>query len=156
MSLLYFDRHVMELGNLGKDVAPRHRDARERPLIELLTTQTESPSEIRKFRVEAHQRLASPLINISFALIALATMLTGPFNRHGHGRRVIGGVAAMILAQSFGLAAVNLASDTLAFIPLIYVAVIAPGLIALTIMVRAAAGGAPPANGAAATTGGPT
>lgn len=158
MSLLYFDRHVMELGSLNGDAGPRYRDARERGLHELLTampTEDLPDSEIRAFRVEAHQRLASPLLNVSFALIALATMLTGAFNRHGHGRRVIGGVGAMILAQSFGLAAVNLTSDALAFIPLIYLAVVVPGLLALGIMVRATMGGKAPA-GRSATAGGPT
>ncbi|WP_236262639.1 LPS export ABC transporter permease LptF [Caenispirillum salinarum] len=156
LSLLYFDRHVMELGSLGGDAGPRYRDARERPLLELLTTTASNESETRKFRVEAHQRLASPLLNISFALIALATMLTGPFNRHGQGRRVIGGVSAMILAQSFGLAAVNLASDSLTLIPLIYVAAIVPGLIALGILARASSGGKAPPVPRATTAGGPS
>lgn len=85
MSLLYFDRHVMEIGSLNGDARPRYRDARERGLRELLTATPDDgfpDSEIRAFRVEAHQRLASPLLNISFAMIALATMLTGAFNRH--------------------------------------------------------------------------
>lgn len=123
--------------------------------MELLTAEAANESETRKFRVEAHQRLASPLLNISFALIALATMLTGPFNRHGHARRVIGGVTAMVLAQSFGLAAVNLASDALVFIPLIYVAVIAPGLIAFGVLLRATIAGKAPGE-QAAMVGGPS
>lgn len=154
MTLLYFDRHVMEFGQLGGNAGPRYRDARERGLRELLTlTRAGSgllESEIRKFRVEAHQRLASPFLNLSFALIALAALLTGAFNRRGHGRRIMGAVAAMVVAQSLALAAVNVATGATALIPLIYVAAIGPGLIALGVLARATmAGRGPSAAGPA-------
>lgn len=149
MQLLYFDRHVMEFGDLGGEAGPRYRDARERGMKELLTLTESSElpdSEIRKFRVEAHQRLASPVNALSFALIALAAVLTGPFNRRGNGRRIAGAVAALVGAQSLGLAAINAATGTTALIPLIYVAAVLPGLLALGVLLRATFAG----SGAAA------
>lgn len=62
----------------------------------------------------------------------------------------------MVLAESLALAAVNLASDALVFIPLIYVAVVAPALIALGLMLRATMGGGGVSGVRSATAGGPT
>lgn len=155
MSLLYFDRHVMELGRVGENGGPRFRDARERMTGELLAATTENTGldeeSVRKFHAEAHQRLATPLLNLSFGLIAAAAMLTGTFNRRGHGRRVLAAVASMVAAQVVGLAAINGASEAEALMPGIYVAAILPGLVALVVLFRATTAIAGPRAPAAAT-----
>lgn len=155
MSLLYFDRHVMELGKAAAAQAPRFRDARERMTGELLaiTAATEGigADDARKFHVEAHQRLASPLLNLSLALIAAAAMLTGPFNRRGQGRRVMTAVAVMVGVEVAGLAAINGAAATEALMPMIYVAAIVPGVVALVVLFRATTAIAGPRQAAAAT-----
>ncbi|GAA0601947.1 LPS export ABC transporter permease LptF [Caenispirillum bisanense] len=141
MSLLYFDRHVMELGKTGEQTAPRFRDARERMTGELLATTTENsgldPENVRKFHVEAHQRLASPLFNLTFALMAAAAVLTGSFNRRGNGRRILVAIGAMVAVQVIGLAAINGAAASELLMPLIYATAIVPGMIAIAILFRA-------------------
>lgn len=141
MSLLYFDRHVMELGKTGEQTAPRFRDARERMTGELLATTAENsgldPENVRKFHVEAHQRLASPLFNLTFALMAAAAVLTGSFNRRGNGRRILVAIGAMVAVQVIGLAAINGAAASELLMPLIYATAIVPGMIAIAILFRA-------------------
>lgn len=140
MSLLYFDRHVVELGKIGGEAGPRFRDARERMTDELLAISTENSDlgeeDVRKFHAEAHQRLSSPLFNLSFALIACSAMLTGTFNRRGHGARVLTAVAAMVGVQVMGLAAINGAATSEALMPLIYGVAIVPGVIAVAVLYR--------------------
>ncbi len=155
MSLLYFDRHVMELGKTGEQAAPRFRDARERMTGELLATTEDnsglSAENVRKFHVEAHQRLASPLFNLTFALMAAAAVLTGAFNRRGSGGRILIAIAAMVAVQIIGLIAINGAAASELLVPLIYAAAIVPGIAATAILFQATTVTAGPRAAAAVT-----
>lgn len=42
-----------------------------------------------KYAAEAHLRLASPLLSPALAMIAMAVMLTGDFNRRGYGKQLV-------------------------------------------------------------------
>jgi lipopolysaccharide export system permease protein len=53
-----------------------------------------------KYAAEAHLRLASSLLSPALALIALAFLLTGDFNRRGYGKRMI---AASVIALAVRL-----------------------------------------------------
>lgn len=141
MSLLYFDSYTMDLDTSGGPSGPRFRDARERSFDELLTTTTETEPQlaevdIRRFRVEAHQRIANPLAAVTLSLIALAGVMSGSFNRRGNGRKVGGTVLAMVATEAVIIGAGNLATNSLLFLPLIHMAVIGPGLLALGLILR--------------------
>lgn len=129
LSLLYFDSYSVDIGTMGTEPNDRFRDARERPLRELLTM-TEADGlqsvDVRRFRVEAHQRLTSPFYVLSFAVLAAAALLTAPFNRRGQAVRVGGAVAAVIGIEAAALGASNLAIHHLAAAPLIYVLAVGP------------------------------
>jgi lipopolysaccharide export system permease protein len=60
-----------------------------------------------KYAAEAHLRLASPLLSPALALIALAFLLTGDFNRRGYGKRM---VAASVIALAVRLATMGVQS----------------------------------------------
>jgi len=128
LSLLYFDNYAMEFTD-GSDTEQDHsRDARERPTEELfsVTEAQVGPNEFRQFRVEGHQRLASPLYHFAFALVASACLLTGWFNRRGQTDRLILAIGLMVAIQAMALGVSDLATKNLALVPLIYLAPMLP------------------------------
>jgi lipopolysaccharide export system permease protein len=64
-----------------------------------------SRSAAYKRLAEAHSRLAGPLYNIAFMMMALAAILGGAVNRLGYGGRIAVVVAAAVLARTLGFAA---------------------------------------------------
>lgn len=129
LSILYFDRHSFDLGSTagGKDV--RYREARERSLGELLKLGPEdvqNAQDYGRFKVEAHQRITSPLANIGFALIALVCLISGDYSRRGQVRRVTLAVVLVVLLQIAGLGFGNLAAVNLVFVPLLYLVAVLP------------------------------
>ncbi len=142
LSLLYFDSYTMTLGGDREEAGIRFRDARERSMNDLLSiTADMDPNlqavDIRRFRVEAHQRLVNPLSHIAFTLIAVAALLTGPFERRGGARRVLWAIGAMMGTQAAMIGAANLATGSLTFLPLIHAAVLVPLVIAATVLMKA-------------------
>lgn len=137
LSMLYFDSYTLDIGGAAGPVEARHRDARERSLVELLDADpTGDPLEYRRFVVEAHQRLTAPLYHLSFALIALAAVLSGSFNRRGQTNRVLSAIGLMILVQAGALGAGTLAVDDLTLVPLIYVNAVLPIIVGAWVLLR--------------------
>ena len=71
-------------------------------------------------RAEGHDRLASPLYSLAFALIALTAVLTGEFNRRGRRWRIVLAVGCIALLRGAGLGLVGLSAKIPALIPLLY------------------------------------
>lgn len=142
LSLLYFDSYTMTLGEDKEATAVRFRDARERSMDDLLRITADmdpnlQPVDIRRFRVEAHQRMINPLSHLTFALIALAAVLTGPFDRRGGAKRVLWAIGGLVATEAAMIGAANLATGSLTFLPLLHVAVVGPLLVAVLILGRA-------------------
>ena len=85
---------------------------------------------------EAHPRLSAPLTVISYALVSLASVLTGSFRRHGGFARPLIGIGITVGLIALGLSVNNLASRNSAFIPLIWLQSIVPGVIAGWLLLR--------------------
>lgn len=138
LSMLYFDRYTFDLSDDTKAESIR-REPRELTLSELfrVTPKEFGERDYGRYRVEAHQRLLAPVYNVTFTLIALASLISGTFKRRGQGERVIVGVALMIAVQVGAFALTNAAAKTLALIPLLYVAAILPIPIAWYVIQRA-------------------
>lgn len=130
--VLYFDRYIVDLGRLQPNSAAlRWREPRERFLGELLSPDVSpqtDPTMYNKFIAEAHQRIVTPLFCLSYALIALAALLTGEFNRRGQLDRILGAVLAVIASQALNLGATHLATRELGMVPLMYASVILPSI----------------------------
>mgnify|MGYP006309810713 CR=1 FL=1 len=88
-----------------------------------------------RFRVEAHQRLTSPLLGLALPLIGLAALLTGEFNRRGQGRRILAAVGLAVAVQAGTLGAANIAARDLAAVPLLYAITLLPTPAALWFLV---------------------
>lgn len=100
---LSFDQYVLDLNALRSAENSRLPDPREQTAFELLNPSKEM-LEMRASRerliAELHQRLASPLLALSFTLTGLATMLFGQFSRRGMGKRIVIGTAVIIAVEA--------------------------------------------------------
>jgi lipopolysaccharide export system permease protein len=137
LSVLTFSENSVDLARTSRGEENRYRNAQERSLGELLNP---DPAEripdrdLRRFRAEAHNRLASPISALGFALVAMATALTGQFRRHGGGFRLFTGIAVVVGLLAIGLMTSNLAARQNAMIPLIWVHAVLPGLVAAWVL----------------------
>jgi lipopolysaccharide export system permease protein len=122
LSILYFDQYTLDFDTAVDSGGPRWREARERYINELFWPGN-TADDIRSrasLRAEGHQRLSSPLLTIAFAMIGLATLLAGEFNRRGQVRRIMWATVAVGVIQVAYLGAFNLSSSAPAFILLLY------------------------------------
>jgi lipopolysaccharide export system permease protein len=87
------------------------------------------PRDVPKWVAEAHKRLAGPLASISYALVALVSVLTGTFQRHGGILRPLASGLAIVLLVALGLTVDGLAARDNALIPLIWLQALLPGVI---------------------------
>jgi lipopolysaccharide export system permease protein len=121
LSLLTFDRYTLDLSMLQGAPEARWRDAEERYLPDLFWPPAHLDAATRdSFLVEGHQRIVVPLSVLSFAMIPLACLLPGEFNRRGQLRRVLLAIGLAVVFQALDLAVRNLASRQVAAIPLMY------------------------------------
>jgi lipopolysaccharide export system permease protein len=137
LSVLTFSENSVDLARSTRGEEHRYRNAQERSLDELLhpdPAERIPDRDLRRFRAEAHGRLASPLNALSYALVAMATALTGQFRRHGGGLRLTAGIAAVVGLLAAGLMAGNLAARQNAMIPLIWLNAVLPGLLAAWVL----------------------
>lgn len=126
LSRLGFQSYALSIEGLEKKRGKRVREPDERTLIELLRP---NPKEkiprifLSQFHGEAHKRLTLPFLAIDFALIALACLLAGSFDRRGQARRVMFAVFAVVVVQSAYLGLANWARHSVAAVPLLYMLV---------------------------------
>ena len=102
LSQLAFDQYVLDINGLISSPTTRLPEPREQTIGELLYPSSEMlavhPSQERSM-AELNQRLTTPLLALSYTLIALAAILSGEFNRRGMSRRVLAAAAAIIAVQ---------------------------------------------------------
>jgi lipopolysaccharide export system permease protein len=106
LSQLGFEQYVIDIAALRSSPGLRYPDAREQTVTELI-----SPSDdILQHRTtrerlmgELHQRLASPLLALTFTFIGLAAILAGEFNRRGMSRRILIATACIITVQALAM-----------------------------------------------------
>ena len=136
-SIMYFDSYNMDLGFFDETKEIRYIDAKERPLLELLTFKGEKnipERDIKRFIVEGHKRLISPIYNLSFLIIAVAGLLCGTFSRKGQAKEVFTASAVMIFFLSLSLAFENLATRNLLMIIPMYLNAFVPIVLGLYLL----------------------
>jgi lipopolysaccharide export system permease protein len=69
------------------------------------------------FQAEAVSRIASPLLSIALAMIALVGVLGGDFNRRGYGRRIMVAGSIALLVRVVPIALQSAAQDEPALNP---------------------------------------
>ena len=129
LNVLTFTENTIDLATTNKANEQRYRDAAEMTTEELLDPpSTVFARDIGKLKVEGHRRLTTPLTAASFAMVALLSVLSGAFQRHGSIVRPLVAVLSVVGLLALGLAIGNLAARQLDLVPLIYVHAIVPGL----------------------------
>ena len=122
LSLVYFDQGSLDLDFLDQSLGARWHDPKERYLPDLLVpgSSASDQSNANNLIAEGHRRLSTPLYALAFAMIALATILSGDFNRSGQARRVLAAIALTMLVQIGGIGISNLAAKLPGLLPLLY------------------------------------
>ena len=130
LNVLSFAENSIDLASNVRNGEVRYRDNTEMSLGELFRGDAAlSPRDIGKLLVEAHRRLSAPITAVSFALVALTSVLTGTFRRNGNVLRPLVAVLSVVGLLALGLALQNLAARQPVLIPLIWVHALAPGLV---------------------------
>lgn len=122
LNRLDFDRYSIDLPE-AEEVRNRWKEPDERNFWELLHPDLEDVNDVKyqdNFIVEAHKRIISPFLALTFTLISLCCLLLGPVNRRGQAKRIFAAVLMVIVFQSLYLAAFNIAAQGVIGLLLMY------------------------------------
>jgi lipopolysaccharide export system permease protein len=128
LSVSYFDSYAFSFADLGKGPTARD-DTRDRSTWDLMNAQPGdkvTPGNAARMRAEGHERLVGPVNVFSYAFLALAFLLTGPFDKRGQTRRLVLAIGTAIVFQAAALGALSVAGNNSLFIPLMYVVTLLP------------------------------
>lgn len=135
---LTFERWSFSIDWLSTPQGARWRQPNERFIGELLDP-GDSPDERyyrKKLIAEGHNRLLVPLYSLVFALIGLACLLVGEFDRRGQTKRILLTVGIVIPLQAAAIVLFNLAAKVPAVLPLMYLNVLVPAIVCIWILTR--------------------
>lgn len=138
---LNFDRYALDLNVLTSHKKDRQPNPRELPVTDLFKVHstaatTLDEARIGRMRSELHQRFASPLLSITFALLCVTVILVGDFNRRGMTRRVIMATIGIIIVQAAMLGLVSQIARSVWYVPILYAVVLTPIPICITLLGR--------------------
>tara|TARA_B100002003_G_scaffold141057_1_gene130469 strand:+ start:169 stop:1293 length:1125 start_codon:yes stop_codon:yes gene_type:complete len=139
LSLLYFDRYVLDVHSVDKTLDKRWREPRERFLDELFfpdMTDGNNQFNAAKLRAEGHQRLTLPIYALTFTVIALAALLSGDYARRGLGKRITTAILLIVAIQGAALGFTNLAARFPWLVPLIYLNAMLPLIGGIIVLFR--------------------
>lgn len=137
LSLLNFEHYTLDISLYTNAMKDRKSDVQELFLPELLWKNADEKlpdSEVMKRHAEAHQRIIWPAYVLSLALIAIAMLLSGEFNRRGQWQRItIASITAtMLLFIAVGIRGAMSIQPLM--IPVAYLALLLPLAIAAWVL----------------------
>ncbi len=138
LSMLYFDRYTVDLGQLQERMQARWREPRERYLPDLLFPGP-GPTDQRyrkELIAEGHNRLTYPAYTLAFVGIGLVALLGGEFSRRGQSRRILPAVVAVGALETLHLTLADLATRDLAAVPAMYAVLAAAILVPWMLLLR--------------------
>lgn len=134
LSFLTFERYELNLGGITSVNEQRMRGPNELYLHQLLDS-TKTPSYLKnKYFSELHQRLSWPLFNMILALLALATILSGQFNRRGQWKRIWISAFFAIMIIIIGISMVDIIAKHPIAVWALYIQMLVISIISLWIM----------------------
>lgn len=139
--IVAFDRYVLDLDAFDEKTSDdKELRPRERYFSELVNPDTSSRAYKRntgQFKVELHERFASPLYPLAFVFIALAAAGNAQSTRQNRTRAVVIGFAAGAGLRLAGLGLNNIAAVNTAMIPLLYLLPLSAIVVSLVVIVGA-------------------
>jgi lipopolysaccharide export system permease protein len=122
LRMLYFDQYTLDLSPLTEEPAERYREPKERFLHELLAPPMNASDAEHQGELmgEVHRRLVVPLNAVPLALIAVAAMLAGEFNRRRQWPRVAAGTVAGLAYVGLSYSLGGLQADSPELVPFYY------------------------------------
>ncbi|HYZ20527.1 MAG TPA: LPS export ABC transporter permease LptF [Rhodopila sp.] len=129
LDMLTFKQNEIDLNSANKDDTARPADMSEVPLGALLDPHPYFERDKPKWLAEGYKRLSAPLTTLSYAMVALFSVLGGVFRRHGGFMRPLLTVLAMVGLLALGLAFGTLAARDNKLIFLLWVHALLPGLV---------------------------
>lgn len=152
LTLFYFDQYSLDLGVLNQPNEVRWIEPQERFLGNLLNPGDSANDQFYATQLiaEGHRRLTAPLYIIVYALVGLAALLVGDFNRRGQTVRILAAIAIIAMLQLAGLSLFNLSRKALAVVPLTYALPFTAGAVAAFILFRERRAGTSSVRGDAA------
>jgi len=138
LTMIEFDKYTLDVGLDAATAEDRWRQPQERYLPDLFNP-GDSSSDVYyrgKLIAEGHNRIATSLLPLSYAIIGLSMLLSGTFSRRGQLRQlfIAIGFTGMVLVAS--LAFHNLAGKIPVFNYAMYLNAGLPIVIGLAIMIR--------------------
>ncbi|MGC8475526.1 MAG: LPS export ABC transporter permease LptF [Acetobacteraceae bacterium] len=135
LNVLSFRRNVLDLTERGGTPAARVPGMVEVSLWRLLHPPAfVAASDRPRWVAEANKRLSSPLATLTYAAIALLSVLTGTFRRHGSYLRPLAAVAAVVGLIALQLSFGDLAARNNGLIVLIWLEAVLPAAIAFGLL----------------------
>lgn len=101
----------------------------------------EERAEHTKFLAEANARIANPLYNLTFAMLAVTAVLGGGFSRQGYGRRIAIATGVAVMTRIIGVVAESASQAAVLLNILQYVVPLVPVYICYMRLRRADVGG---------------
>jgi lipopolysaccharide export system permease protein len=129
LNVLTFSQNDVDLTDNTNNGGQRLRDMSEMSVRELLDPHPYSKSDMPKWVAEGNKRLSSPLTSMSYAFVALLSVLTGTFRRHGSFLRPLVAIGAMVALLAIGFAVENLSARNNALLPFMWLHAVAPGVV---------------------------
>jgi lipopolysaccharide export system permease protein len=129
LNVLTFSQNDIDLTDNSNNGGERLRDMTEMATTKLLHPHPLNKADIPKWITEGHKRLSSPLTAVSYAFVALLSVLTGTFRRHGSYLRPLIAIGAMVGLLALGFAVESLSARDNALLPLMWLHAILPGVV---------------------------
>lgn len=135
---LDFKRYSLDIPQTNNKIGPRWREPDERTLGELfINKDTAGGTDLRKrdeFWAEAHRRLSTPFLYMSYTTIILVFLLLGTWNRREQSKHVIKAGLTIVVLQALYIALYNEARDAIWLSGSLYAIAFIPAIIGLYLL----------------------
>jgi lipopolysaccharide export system permease protein len=130
LNILTFHENVVDLSSPARTQGERVMGMSEVSLDALLhPPRTLSRIDYARWIAEAHKRMTTPIAAVSFALVALLSVLTGTFRRHASILRPLISVGGVVALLALSLALQTLAARDNATVPLLWAETVVPPVV---------------------------
>lgn len=120
--ILHFDDYVFNLTDGENSQGKMYWKSKERYLNELINHEPDIPDyDILRFRTEVHQRFTYPLLPLIFAVVSLACIMRGTFNRRGNLGNILLAIGLSTLFLILITSIYNMMEYSPKFTPLLYI-----------------------------------